>query len=301
MLPKFDHDAMLKDYLNGLNQSELARKYGVTAHAIQKSLAKRTKLRPFIVWNKEKDDELKSLYLGGLGCYSLAKHFQFSETCIRKQCVRLGILNSSRQFTKIHEDAKTRTHRRRSHEFSKATVRLRFSLQDGVCEWCKEKIGEYFNAPGITYHHRLPITDGGGKNIDNCVLLHTACHIANYRVLHNNRKFSHMWQDPTFCVWCGRMRKIDSFHLCLKCRAQKSEKWEKIKIRKKELKMRMFLHTCGCGEGARVLYCPKCTLKIIEENPLLSTRKLAKILGITQPAVVNQKKKLVAAVGIEPT
>ena len=40
-----------------------------------------------------------------------------------------------------------------------------------------------------TYHHIKLIDEGGSKEPENCMVLHSKCHIANFEALHHGRRY----------------------------------------------------------------------------------------------------------------
>lgn len=122
------------------------------------------------------DSTLTDLYVNkGWGICKLSKEYDTAPSNVSVLLKRLGILDSSRAYEKS-EKISRRARRPKSKEFLASTKSQRFQEERGICEICHHLIGDGQNWRLATYHHRKPIKDGGGREPENCMVLHEECH-----------------------------------------------------------------------------------------------------------------------------
>jgi len=80
---------------------------------------------------------------------------------------------------------KTRLSKSTTKPFPKEVKEERFRQVNGLCELCNKPLGKGYHG-----HHRIPRSKGGPDTIDNCMVLHPACHLLpdNFELLHGHRK-----------------------------------------------------------------------------------------------------------------
>lgn len=126
-------------------------------------LSKRKKLPP--------DAELIGSYKES-GIYALSKKYGVSERVIRRKLSKLGVVDSTRKFTKIPRSS-VRRRDKRTQDFLGGTKKLCFEREHGLCQECQLPVGNWRQG---CYHHKIPLYKGGNNMLDNCQLYHGVCH-----------------------------------------------------------------------------------------------------------------------------
>lgn len=179
-------------YQRGLTLRAVAAEMGVTPGAIRKRLKMAgVPTREALARQTVDVDRIRTLYLEGYGTMGISKVTGYSESVVRRCVIRLGIMDSSRQFTRQHATPSVRNSKRRPHLFGVRVKRLRFSEERGICQWCHECIAPRWDHPDVTYHHITPIDSGGTGTAENCMVLHRRCHEDPrvFRILHEGRRW----------------------------------------------------------------------------------------------------------------
>jgi len=119
------------------------------------------------------DEIIRGDYLK-CGVKALSKKYGVDITCVRKNLVRQGILDSARGFIKSSHVSRKARDRRKRFEFKDSTKKCTFNEQNGLCGECNKLVGPNWRY-GV-YHHILPVWKGGTGERENCLLMCKRCH-----------------------------------------------------------------------------------------------------------------------------
>jgi len=121
------------------------------------------------------DEELVRMYVVlGWGTGKIAKETGMNPSGINRHLKRLGVLDSSRRSQP--SGVPQRERRPASLEFTATVRKLRFEQEHGLCQECHQPIGDGTNWRQACYHHIVSVSQGGGREPENCMVLHSECH-----------------------------------------------------------------------------------------------------------------------------
>ena len=198
----------------------------------------------------------------------ISKVTGYSERVVRGWILRLGIMDSSRKFTRQHPTPAARNAKRRPYLFRVKVKRLRFTEEQGICQWCHEVIAQRWDHPDVTYHHITPIDSEGTGVAENCMVLHRRCHEDPrvFRILHEGRR----WRFKTAALPAPPLTQRHSISRC---------------------------PTCGAKQKTPT--CRRCTFEaaLAQAKPLLEGGQhdyfeIARILGVAHRTVCNYARRL---------
>lgn len=175
-MSKVNKDELVRLYGEGLGINRLAVHFGVNINAIYKhvknlGLADHTRIPE----QKVDETELRQLVAEGLGYLRISKRLNVHQTTVEKHMRRLGLNDPDRQYKK-QPGSRRQKRRPKSVEFLDSTKKARFIAQSGRCEECGLQIHDGENWRLAVYHHRKPVVEGGGRDPENCMVLHYECH-----------------------------------------------------------------------------------------------------------------------------
>lgn len=221
---KIDYEELKRLHQAGWGRVRLAQHFGVRETTIR-GIVRRLGLPAHKgAERKAPPDALLAADYQTAGCHVLAKQYGCSERVILRHLSRLGLVDPSRRHIRHHASTRVRQAFRRLHEFSAVVRKECFTRARGRCGCCGEPVTSWHVG---TYHHILPIADGGNGSLDNCMLLHPECHKTHFEQLHNGRRWLFITNQlpdvtgklPQVCS-CGAPSLVRS-GWCAKCCADK--------------------------------------------------------------------------------